>query len=316
MTVLLDTDRLSIAERADALHSVYADETPRRRVYIDGYPIRHRVEKVDLGPDVQLLRTGGSALHILRTHQDVREDAPEHLAIGLRRRGTGLVAAGSSPVELPVGHLNCVDMTSPYRLMHTSAHVHDVLLIDNQTAGVSVDVVRAARSQLRQSPVYALMASHLSHLFAASAALSTTTRALAGQSTVALTRALLTTAAASADSREAMDDSLVVQIEIYLDVHLHERDLTVQRVAGVHHISVRHLYNLWSRAGHEDTPAEWVARRRLERARDQLAAPGGASVAAIARASGFPDSSHFSRRFRRRYGLSPTEWRATHHPRP
>jgi AraC-like DNA-binding protein len=37
------------------------------------------------------------------------------------------------------------------------------------------------------------------------------------------------------------------------------------------------------------------------------------TIAAIARASGFVDASHFSRRFRLALGCTPTAWRAEHH---
>lgn len=310
MTVLLDTEHVAPQERADALHSLYSDEHPRRRVAIDGYPIRHRAERVVLGSDVQILRSGGSALHILRTRQEVREDAPEFVAIGLRRRGTGLMAVDDSHTELPVGQLNCVDMTSPYRLMHTSAHVHDVLIMSNQTAGVSVDVVRRARTELRSSPVYDLMVTHLGRLFAAVGNLTPATQAITGQSTVLLARALLLSAASGADGHGSLTDSLEVQITTYLDLHLHQPDLTVEKVAAVHHISPRHLYAVWSRTGQSETPAGWILSRRLERARHQLSGQRSTRISEIARANGFRDASHFSRRFRQRYGVSPREWRA------
>lgn len=76
-------------------------------------------------------------------------------------------------------------------------------------------------------------------------------------------------------------------------------------------MSVRHLYDVWARAGHEQTPAEWIATRRVERARDLLAAdgPDRPTVAEVARRCGFADASHFGRRFRQAYGTSPGAWR-------
>jgi AraC-like DNA-binding protein len=48
----------------------------------------------------------------------------------------------------------------------------------------------------------------------------------------------------------------------------------------------------------------------LELARTQLASPAGRqrSIAATARACGFADASHFTRRFRQAYGAAPREW--------
>lgn len=56
------------------------------------------------------------------------------------------------------------------------------------------------------------------------------------------------------------------------------------------------------------TPIEFVARARLARARDLIAATEG-SIASIAKAVGFASRSHFSSRFRQRYGEDPTAYR-------
>jgi AraC-like DNA-binding protein len=56
------------------------------------------------------------------------------------------------------------------------------------------------------------------------------------------------------------------------------------------------------------TPIEFVTRARLGKARDLIAATEG-SIASIAMAVGFASRSHFSSRFRQRYGEDPTAYR-------
>jgi AraC family transcriptional activator of tynA and feaB len=313
MTVLLDTDLLPEADRADAVHATYDGQRPRRTVALGTRPVRHRVERLNLGAELHLLRTNGTALDIVRTPRQVRADAPEHVAIGWHRRGDAVVSSAGGDSVITVGELNCVDMTSPYRLSHRTAHDHDVLILTNQQAGVPVDVVRAAAPALRRSPVYDLVRRHLAGLHRAVAGLPAEHRPLTGQATAALVRALLTTAAESTAADDAMDAALQTRITLYVDAHLGDRDLTVERIAAAHAVSVRHLYNVWARAGHALTPAQWVVERRLQRAREQLLAAEsrGVSIAALARRCGFADPSHFSRRFRQAFGVSPTEWRAT-----
>jgi AraC family transcriptional activator of tynA and feaB len=310
VTVLLDTDLLPEADRADAVHAAYDGQRPRRTVALGPRPVRHRVERLALGADVHLLRTGGNALDIVRTPRQVRADAPEHVAIGWHRRGDALVSTAGGDSAIPVGELNCVDMTAPYRLSHRTAHDHDVLILTNQQAAVPVDVVRAAAPALRRSPVYDLVRRHLAGLHRAVAGLPPVHRPLTGQATAALVRALLTTAAESATADDAMDAALHTRITLYVDAHLGDRHLTVERIAAAHAISVRHLYNVWTRAGHALPPAQWIVDRRLQRARELLAAESErASISAVARRCGFPDPSHFSRRFRQAFAVSPAEWR-------
>ena len=312
MPVLLDTDLLPVRERAEALHAAYEDQQPRRRVVLGSTVVRHRVEQLTLGPRTHVLRTGGSPLQILRTARQVRGDAPEHLAIGLRRHGRGSLSVTGDDVDLPTGHLNCVDMTRPYRLAHTTHHAHDVLILPNEDAGVSVDVVRAAAPALRRSPVYDLVRHHVAALFDAARPLPPDLRAVTGQATSALVRLLLTTAAAPDGERRVLEDALAPRLALYLETHLADPDLTVERAAAVHHVSLRHLYDVWARAGQTVTPAQWVLHRRLERARTLLdtSDPATTSIATVARRSGFRDASHFSRRFRQAYGTTPREWRA------
>lgn len=317
MTLLLDTDLLPESERADALHATYEGQSPRRNVVLSGGAVRHRVERFVLGPDVHLLHTGGSALRIVRTARQVRAEAPEYVAIGLHRLGAGLVSTAGTDADLPVGHLNCVDMTRPYDFVHHTANRHDVLILSNVQAGVSVDVVRAAVPVLRRSPVYELVRGHVDNLYRAAAGLGSDHRQLTGQATAALVCALLTTAAEAPGQDDAMDASLASRLALYLEMHLADRDLTVERIAAAHAISVRHLYNVWARAGHGSTPAQWILDRRLRRARDLLTEETSRrrSIAAVARLCGFADSSHFSRRFRQTFGVSPTEWREGDHRR-
>lgn len=56
------------------------------------------------------------------------------------------------------------------------------------------------------------------------------------------------------------------------------------------------------------TPIEFLARVRLARARDQILASDD-SIASIAESVGFASRSHFSSRFRQRYGEGPTAFR-------
>ncbi|GAA3719280.1 helix-turn-helix domain-containing protein [Microlunatus aurantiacus] len=314
MAVLLDTLQVLPRDRMEAIHAAYADQSPRRTVFVAELPITHRIERVDFGPEAHLLRATGSAVHIIRNARQVRTEAPEHVALGLHRHGRTWVSTRDHDSDIRDGHLNCVDMTSPYRLAHRTSHHHEVLIISNRQAGVSVDTVRSAAPALALSPVYDLVRHHVAGLFGATETLPESTRLLTGQATIALVRALLTTAAQAHEGRDAMEEALDARIALYIDAHLGDRELSAEQIAASHHISLRHLYNVWARSGHDQTLHEWIIRRRLDRARGDLAGldPQRSSVDSVARRNGFADVSHFRRRFRRAFGVTPGEWRADH----
>ncbi len=93
----------------------------------------------------------------------------------------------------------------------------------------------------------------------------------------------------------------------YVRRHLTEPGLDAERIARAHAVSVRHLYRVCAAAGM--SLEQEVIAQRLEGARAELAGPGDRSVAVVARRWGFPDPSHFAREFRRRVGMTPTEYR-------
>jgi AraC-like DNA-binding protein len=86
--------------------------------------------------------------------------------------------------------------------------------------------------------------------------------------------------------------------------------LSVGAVAARHRVTPRYVQLLFEAEG--TTFSEHVLDQRLARARRMLSDPRNAdrTIIAIALEAGFGDVSYFNRRFRRRYGRSPTQFRA------
>jgi AraC family transcriptional regulator, positive regulator of tynA and feaB len=110
---------------------------------------------------------------------------------------------------------------------------------------------------------------------------------------------------------EALDSrpALLERAMRTLQVSFHEPDLDATAVASLHNVSLRALHYAFA---HSDTTfAEELFRLRLEHARQMLSDPKRSRMPMIevAARSGFGDPSHFSRRFRQRYGQSPRQFR-------
>ncbi|WP_396593446.1 AraC family transcriptional regulator [Brevundimonas sp. R86498] len=74
-------------------------------------------------------------------------------------------------------------------------------------------------------------------------------------------------------------------------------------------------YDRWSlsrdfRALLGASPHRYLTFRRLDRAREMMVT--GAGLADVAQASGFADQSHFTRQFKKTYGMTPRSWVAMH----
>ena len=83
----------------------------------------------------------------------------------------------------------------------------------------------------------------------------------------------------------------------------------VGRIARAHNISLRQLYTLCRAA--DVRIAEWIFEQRLAGARLELQDPrlGSRTIELTARRWGFVDPTHFGRRFKAAYGVSPREFK-------
>ena len=71
---------------------------------------------------------------------------------------------------------------------------------------------------------------------------------------------------------------------------------------------MRYLHLLFSRFG--TTVSRWILERRLERCRRELVVTGPhKNITEVAFKWGFNDAAHFSRVFKKRYGVPPREYR-------
>jgi AraC family transcriptional activator of tynA and feaB len=100
------------------------------------------------------------------------------------------------------------------------------------------------------------------------------------------------------------------RIEHFIEAHLAEPSLNPSQIADAIGVSVRHLHRIFLSKGH--TVAEWIRERRLERCRIDLVNPrlSERNITDIAFFWGFSDSAHFSKSFKKEFGLSPRAFRS------
>ncbi|HEV7211450.1 MAG TPA: helix-turn-helix transcriptional regulator [Blastococcus sp.] len=100
----------------------------------------------------------------------------------------------------------------------------------------------------------------------------------------------------------------------FVAAHLQDPGLCADRVARVAGVTARHLNRAFATEG--TTVAQYVQHRRLEAARAELAgAPApGPRIADVAARWGFASQAHFTRLFRGRFGVTPSEARSTRSP--
>jgi AraC-like DNA-binding protein len=98
-------------------------------------------------------------------------------------------------------------------------------------------------------------------------------------------------------------------VKAWIEKHLADPDLSLEKVARNNGVSLRHLHYLFKLT--DMSVSEWIWDRRLQRSYDMLTHPElrPLSVTEVAYQLGFSSSSHFSTAFRRKFGISPSDLR-------
>lgn len=104
-------------------------------------------------------------------------------------------------------------------------------------------------------------------------------------------------------------DATALALRRAVHERLSEQGLTVATVAAAVGISERYVHKLFERSG--STFSDYVMDRRLDGAARDLNDPvmANRTIGVIAFDWGFSDLSHFTRRFKQRFGCRPRDWR-------
>ncbi|MEU2181712.1 helix-turn-helix domain-containing protein [Streptomyces thermolilacinus] len=259
------------------------------------------------------------ASRYVRTPRLIRRSDPElyHLT---------LVLPGSSPIGVtqagrgcatPTGGLYVLDVSRPFEV-HAADSGRPLVGIGVEIPksmvplpkGTAVDQV-LGRSLSGGRGFGSLLGQFLRHLSGQRDAYRPSDAAHLNSVLCDLVAGLITSALPDAPSLDpdVRARNLVRSVGSFIEQHLADPRLTPRTLAEAHHMSVRQLHRLFERQG--TTVAALVRRRRLERARRDLADPAhrDTPIGVVAARCGFTAAAHFSRAFHAAYGVSPREYR-------
>ena len=306
--LLLDIADLPAEDRVEALRAAFDQASVPCRIEHQGPDgaVCARVHLWTFGRAT--LVTSDSSGFRVRPPLHVHPESPPVVALAVQTRGIGQVGQFGADQLGHSGELTVSDLTAPYVFSWTGGGGSCAFQVPYDQLGLPADVIQAAGPRLRGSPLYQLVRDHLLRLVGLADVMAADPGAAAlGTATTELVRALLESAAGR-PAPEVREHTLATRVLAYARQYLTDPGLTPERIARAHNVSVRQLYKACAGAGVR--LEQWVIEQRLEAARAELAAPSGRrrSIAATARACGFADPSHFARRFRAAYGMTPRDW--------
>jgi AraC-like DNA-binding protein len=312
MVVILDTSTVPIKDRAERVRVAMAETSASSVALLgDGGPVNARLDVWQLG-ESYLFRAESSPVRMSRSERQARRDPVPLLALAVQERGQGLQRQFSPLSRVRPGTLMGMDMTEAFEFSWFGPGASRALMMPLDQLDVPAGLLRHAMPRLAHSPLYGLVTSHIVELFNGADALSAHPLAAdIAHASTGLARALVESLSPDATTvREAAVQTLWLRIHGYVRQNLRDPGLTAASIAAAHHISVRKLYNVC--AATDVSLEQLIIRRRLLGVRAELALPEARlrSIESVARAWGFRNVSHFTRRFGKEFGVSPREWRS------
>jgi AraC-like DNA-binding protein len=227
------------------------------------------------------------------------------LKVCIQRAGTATIAQGGREVRLTPGSMTIYDIDQPYLIALQGEWRCSVIAFPRSAVAASrlfVDRLICRPVLVTDGP-----GAVLAPLVAAAVARTAepgAASALVGRASVDLVLAAL-----AEQHRPETADAVRLQIDAWIRAHLAEPGLCHARVAAAHHMSGRTLHRLFSEPG--PTVTELIRGYRLDRILADLRSPAAArdSISQVAARWGVHDMPHFSRAFRARYGMTPSQAR-------
>ena len=242
-----------------------------------------------------------------RGRPEVSRGDEECLAVLIDVAGREYLSQADSTVDVRPGGGVVFSSSARFQFQVAMPYEKRFLLIPKSTLAHLEGVPKSGCVELnRRSPAVTLLNGYLGVLVSALPTMSAPSRAAARDAALALVAGALREDA-SVDVTTAVP-ALRASMDAWIERHLDDPGLSPEALASAHAVSVRTLYRLYRDDG--DTFGAVVRERRLERARQDLAS-GERSVSAIAARWGFADASHLSRSFKKAFGVTPRDYRAS-----
>jgi AraC-like DNA-binding protein len=314
MPLLIRTSDVPPAHRHDAWRSIVCDTLGPLEMRSDPRtPLRGEIAAGSLGP-VSVGRVKTSTPHsVHRTPGLIRRGHPELYRVAMAVSGSPYLAQNGRAARLRPGEFTIYDFNRPYELAYDSGVELAVFSFPREMFALPVDLVtRLTAVPIATEQGAGALAAPLLRQVAHD--LDSYRRDDAGRLSAAVMHLVTAAVAEHADRAgalpaESRERTLLLRVHAFIEEHLGDAELAPGTVAAEHYISVRHLYRLFE--SQNTTVAAWIRYRRLERCRQDLADPSlrAVPVSAVAARWGLADAAHFSRLFRRVYGLPPAEYR-------
>ncbi len=260
---------------------------------------------------LNMIRMDATSHRVYRPSTRPSFPTDDHYKLLLQLKGHGEFHQNGHYARLQPGDWNLYDPQIPYSFSNLGSTSLLVLLVPrNRLKGFRFPSTHAVTPG--QGPLQGMPLMFASFLCSMAEQLPSLPNAI-GQSMSETVLGLLTSTMSieqdRAEAQTPLPSVLMARVRQFIQAHLSESDLTIERIAREMRCSKRYLHRVF-----EDSDCSidrYIWQTRLERCRLLLASADERrrSISEIAYACGFNSSAHFCRLFKRQFGFSPGEYR-------
>lgn len=109
-------------------------------------------------------------------------------------------------------------------------------------------------------------------------------------------------------------EATYIRAQFFIREHLRDPELSIDQISAALGCSKRYLHMLFSDRGM--TVSDYIWQARLQHCRQELETQAGKTITDVAFSWGFSSSSHFSRVFRKYFGIAPSSIHKAQHGSP
>jgi AraC-like DNA-binding protein len=312
MATLLDTATLPKADRHEIFRAAMLGASGATRVELEEgeHGVSGRMTLHALG-QTRIFTAQSTGITMLRDTKTASAAPLDAVAIAVHGHGVGRHQMTDRQRLVRTGDVMVVDVTRPFDFAWSGTGSSASLQVPIVELGMPLHAIQKAAGKLESSPLYGIVSRYLVELTRDAERLSSSpTAPTVGEASVQLIRALLWSADDDLTTqRDAMEQTLLTQVRAYVRENLRDPTLSADQIAVALSVSRRQLFRVCT--GADFSLEQYIIGKRLEGAKAALANPSdrNRSIASVAYSWGFKDPTHFSRRFRRAYGMLPRDWR-------
>ena len=248
--------------------------------------------------------------HVTRTRQDVARDDIDELILCVRLSGRSIFKQGDREIVVDPGTVLLQDSGRPMEVEFLE--LTKSIFVNIPRAGLKARIGDAALTGAvsTKAPIAGLAAEFLTQLAARASMLDATVHRRLSEQAIDLI-ALTMSPAGGTPALSSPRASALLRLKMAIEARLSDPNLKPASAAAAAGIGVRYANDLL--AEENFSLERYILHRRLERCRSALGDPlqEHRMVGEIAFSWGFSDHSHFTRRFRAAFGMTPGDYRAT-----